>query len=82
MVKITTHLPKIEMVPLLTWDWDMASIVPLNPLATLATESTYSKITDQPITNAKNSPLAIYVYVYADPAFNTKVKMQSIPIRS
>lgn len=50
------------MVPLLILDWNMASMVALQPLATLATDRTYSRITDHPIRNAKNSPLAMYVY--------------------
>ncbi len=44
---------------MLTFDCDIESIVALQPRATLATDNTYSKITDQPIINARNSPLAM-----------------------
>lgn len=58
MIKKRTHPPMTAMVLLLIACCAMASTVPLHPRATLATDKMYSRIIDQPTTNAKNSPLA------------------------
>lgn len=48
------------------------SMYKLKPFDILAAPMTYSKIKFQPTMKAKNSPMATYVKIYAEPDFGTR----------